>query len=122
MNTTLSDEVAQLEPVLHRAEYHGSSREQIADVLAEDYLEFASTGIVYTRDEVIESMHQWHSEVHPTDPISDLAVAQIADDLFRSTYTLHQPGRSSLRLTIWRKTNGVWRAVFHQGTVIPPDA
>lgn len=44
-------------------------------------------------------------------------VAPAGADHYLLTYTLHQPGRTTLRATLWRRADGRWQAVYHQGTV-----
>ena len=50
--------------------------------------------------------------------VSDLACRQAGDGTWLVTYRLRQDGRSSRRLTVWRRDDDRWIALYHQGTVI----
>lgn len=113
----VEEELRALEPVVHSGRYHGASREQIAGDLDERYEEIASTGIVYRRAEVLDSLVVFHRERHPETGVSDLRVRPIADGTWLCTYTLTSGDRRTLRATIWQWSGARWRAVFHQGTV-----
>jgi hypothetical protein len=34
------------------------------------------------------------------------------------TYTLHQLERVTRRATLWRRCSGIWKVVYHQGTLV----
>jgi len=43
---------------------------------------------------------------------------QVGADVWLLTYRLHQPGRVTRRMTLWRREESSWQAVYHQGTVV----
>ena len=43
---------------------------------------------------------------------------EIAPDNYLLTYTLVQDQRVTRRSTIWRRRDGAWRIVYHQGTIV----
>jgi len=50
---------------------------------------------------------------------TDFRCQSLAPDLYLLTYKLVQDGtRKSRRATIWRRTAGDWKIVYHQGTLI----
>lgn len=112
-------ELALLEPVVHGERYFGSDRVAIAADLHETYWEVASTGAIYRRDDVLDSLVVYHQERHDPLGVSDLSAEQIADDVWMCSYLLDIAGRLSRRTTLWRWSGSRWQALFHQGTPTP---
>lgn len=50
---------------------------------------------------------------------SDFKLVQIAPDNYLLRYNLVQ--NKTRRSTIWRKVNGQWKILYHQGTVIEDE-
>lgn len=110
-------EIASYEPILHRDEYHGWSREQLATLLAPEFFEIASTGFRYARDEVLDTITAYHATPQQAGAVDGLEVVEVAPDVWFARYTLRQPGRVTLRATLWRRAGDGWAALFHQGTL-----
>ncbi|HEX4780845.1 MAG TPA: DUF4440 domain-containing protein [Usitatibacter sp.] len=93
-----------------------SSRERLEELLAEDFFEFGSSGNVHDRAHVIagalgESPGAWS--------IANFKMTLLAEDVALVTYIATQSaGASSLRSSVWRRSDGRWRMAFHQGTKI----
>ncbi|MFB6352095.1 MAG: hypothetical protein ABEN55_13805 [Bradymonadaceae bacterium] len=50
---------------------------------------------------------------------SDFYCRQLGDDHYLLTYTLVDNGsRVTRRSSIWRRTEGRWTIVYHQGTIV----
>lgn len=106
------------EPIFHRREF-GTSREDLLNMTADDFWEIGASGATYDRDFVIETLLQRYQTPEPDDwSCSDFAIRQLAANLYQLNYVLQQPNRRTRRTTLWRSSNGAWRIVFHQGTVI----
>jgi hypothetical protein len=92
-------------------------------MLAEDFVEFGSSGRVFDRAAAIEELA---GEADVAFATSDFHVARLAPDVMLATYrsTTSMPGESeprrSLRSSIWIHRAGRWQILFHQGT--PTDA
>lgn len=91
-------------------------------LLAEDFVEFASSGGRYTRAEVIAAL----SAENPVERSLDhLEVRELAAGLTLVTYRAARVDRDtgaishSLQSSIWRKADGNWQMIFHQGTSQP---
>ena len=86
-------------------------------MLAEDFVEFGSSGGVWTRDQVIELL-----AVEISSPVlmEDFNCVSLGEDIslvtYRAVHADATKGRSSLRSSIWVKESGEWRLKFHQGT------
>lgn len=95
------------------------SREELSMLLADDFVEFGSSGGIHNKLQVIEELP--HS---PTEPviIEDFQVKVLSSDVVLATYRGVKPNesreemRNSLRSSIWRFLDGRWQIVFHQGT------
>jgi hypothetical protein len=112
------EELRAREPLCHRPEF-GTTRADFAAQLADDFWEVGASGRVYSRDSVLTTLEDRWSRPHE-DPwaTSDFHCCEVGTDTYALTYTLRQGARVTRRLTIWRKFDGSWRALFHQGTVV----
>jgi hypothetical protein len=97
-----------------------SSAQAIEAILADDFVEFGSSGRVYDRAAVIASLSgeaafQWR--------IDDFVVRALAPGVALTTYRLsawsesESQARVTLRSSVWVHRAGRWALVFHQGTV-----
>jgi len=93
-----------------------SSRAEIEELLADDFVEFGSSGKVLDRAAVIAGQS---SQGPRAWSIADFKLTLLADDVALVTYIATQAGRgSSLRSSIWKRSGERWRIAFHQGTRI----
>lgn len=92
------------------------SREELEELLADDFFEFGSSGRIYDRQGVVAGL----SALKPSAwSIANFHVARLADDVALVTYIATQTGSgSTLRCSIWKRLDGRWRMAFHQGTKI----
>jgi hypothetical protein len=106
-------EEALLDPTVRR------DRAQVAELLAEDFLEFGSSGKVWTREHIL---HLLQSEEYNRPVMEDFQCALIADTVALVTYkTVRTDPRTgekaaTLRSSLWINESGTWRLRFHQGT------
>lgn len=113
----LAAELRALEEELLVPDVRKSSR--LAELLADEFIEFGSSGGVYTRDDLVAALQ---AETPVTQTTSDFRVTHLAPDVALLTYRIHrhsQPAVDTLRCSVWRRTGGKWRMVFHQGTATP---
>jgi hypothetical protein len=52
---------------------------------------------------------------------SDFDCLEIAPNDYLLTYTLLQGEKKTRRATISRRTEGQWKVVYHQGTIVEDD-
>ena len=94
--------------------------ERLRAILTEDFLEFGSSGRVWTRMSIIELLATEKNFRPPA--IEDFQCSMLTDKVALVTYrTLRGDGRTgeqmeSLRSSIWTRHDGEWRMRFHQGT------
>lgn len=105
-----------LERRLLDAEFRRSP--EAADLLADDFVEFGSSGQTYRKVEALAAMNQ--SEPHAAE-IERFEVRELFHNVALVTYRLHAE-RTTLRSSIWVIRNGRWQVVFHQGTLVPEFA
>jgi hypothetical protein len=97
--------------------------EEVGKLLAADFVEFGSSGAIYSRQQVIEGLAQ---EAHMERSVMDFNVRALSDDLALITYraTRRDPTNGqvhhSLRSSIWTLVDGGWQMLFHQGTPTQP--
>jgi hypothetical protein len=106
-------EEALLDPAVRR------DRARVAALLAEGFLEFGSSGRVWSRERILDLLA---SEDYQPPAMEDFRCEWIAEGVALVTYQTvrldPETGHSAavLRSSIWIHESGVWRVRFHQGT------
>ena len=94
-----------------------SSRERLEELLAEDFIEFGSSGRVWTREEIVADLLTVASSNIEIDRVESRF---ISEGVILITYRSRRSGvadnAEALRSSIWRLTGNTWELVFHQGT------
>ena len=121
MSTKILDELKSREPIFHHPEKFGKTKQDIENQMCDEFWEVGASGNVYTRQDVIETLLERYNDPSHQDiwEAKDFALTQIAPDNYLLTYILIQDKtRVTRRSTLWRKQNGHWKILYHQGTVI----
>lgn len=96
-----------------------SSGDDLSRLLADDFIEFGSSGTIYNKQQIIGSLAR---EQMMERSIADFSVRVLADDLVLLNYrsTRRDPATAeewrSLRSSIWKLNDTRWQMIFHQGT------
>lgn len=98
------------------------SAERIKELMAEDFIEFTSSGNVafYKVGEVFQGKDD-NTELNWE--IKDFNIRELSNDCVLAMYKvikhdeIDESKKYSLRSSIWKYYNGQWKMVFHQGTV-----
>jgi hypothetical protein len=96
------------------------SSDYVGTLLADEFIEFGSSGRVFDRQEIIDNLQ---AEPQIRRSLVDFKTLPLAPGLVLATYhavTHGGPGESpiySLRSSIWKLIDDRWRMVFHQGTL-----
>lgn len=110
---TLKEQLQQLEVNLLKPEVR-SSREELINLLDDDFFEIGSSGrILYQYEEI------GPSGIGPVKMVlSDFDIHPITDEVTLTTYRIfnEETNQYSLRSSVWKYSNGKWRMFFHQGT------
>ncbi|WP_103383244.1 nuclear transport factor 2 family protein [Pseudonocardia dioxanivorans] len=119
-NDIVRSELVAREPLFHRPEW-GTGRADLEAMTAPDYWEVGASGRTYDREFVIGVLLERYARDEP-DPWSadGFACRALGPDTYLVTYTLTQGERVTRRATVWERTSGGWRALYHQGTVVAP--
>ena len=118
---TLTRQLRMFEEQLLKTEVR-KSRSDLESLLADEFVEFASDGRAYDKEQVILALQ--HESPSPRS-ISDFRIAVLSDDIVLATYeVLRENSQSgevvrSLRSSIWRRSGHRWQLIFHQGTIRP---
>jgi len=95
-----------------------SSRDEAGQLLADDFREFGSSGRMLGKDDVIRARQR---DTDRSFLLSDFRATMLSPDVALATYrvastdTATGASSSSLQSSVWKKLDGKWRLVFHQG-------
>jgi hypothetical protein len=103
----------ELETSLHKRQVRNST-ESTSALLSDAFIEFGSSGRVWNKDSIIESMRR--EEVDPQITVENFAARELATDVVLVTYISKKDVGSTLRSSIWKRCEGKWQMIFHQGT------
>ena len=118
IESLLNEQIYQLEDRLLQPEVR-RSKEDIAELLADDFVEFGSSGRIFNKPQVVNGLP--HSPSVPM-IIEDFQVKVLSSDVVLAIYRVVKKKESSqempisLRSSIWKFIDGRWQMVFHQGT------
>lgn len=97
-----------------------TSRSAVSALLADDFVEFGRSGRVYDKQEIVLSLAAEANDAAPELTASGFELKSLADDVVLLTYRTRRvdgdQALHTLRSSIWKRFDGVWRMVFHQGT------
>lgn len=120
-HSQILEELKLREPIFHHPDKFGKTEQDILAQICTEFWEVGASGNVYTKQTVIDTLVERYNDLNYQDiwETSDFKLTQIAPDHYLLTYLLVQnKTRRSRRSTIWRKCNGQWKILYHQGTVI----
>ncbi len=97
-----------------------SSAGKLNELLADDFIEYGSSGSIYNKGITIESLTDGPSPIYK---IYDFEVFTLSETFAQTRFktdrtNLDGTELTSLRSSIWKKTNGNWQMFFHQGTPV----
>jgi hypothetical protein len=114
-------ELTDREPVFHRPRF-GTTRAELEAATDPDFFEVGASGRVYERDFVLDVVAQRYADGTAEDDLRgrDFHCRELAPDLYQLSYRLTQGDRETRRTSLWRRVDGRWRILHHQGTVVAP--
>ena len=120
MQEDLQNTIYDLETTLLKPEIRSSAKD-LDLLLADDFMEFGSSGEIYDKKMILERLPK-DTEISPVQfEVSDFQVKELSENVVLATFKTDKisPDNSrftALRASIWKKTNGNWQMVYHQGT------
>ncbi len=115
----LKEVIYKLETDLLKPEIR-SSKEELDKLISNDFIEYGSSGLVYDKNKILERLPNSDS---PTYILYDFDFVILSEGTIQTRFKTDKieidgTKTSSLRSSIWRKTNDKWQILFHQGTLI----
>lgn len=119
MNDT-SNTIKELEFSLLKPEVR-SSKEELNRLLADDFVEFGTSGNKYTKADILERLPNTNEKVEYV--VSDFFVEILSDNVAVATFKTEKTtdGKQkvvSQRSSHWRKTDSGWQMFLHEATPI----
>ncbi|AZH29923.1 DUF4440 domain-containing protein [Paenibacillus sp. M-152] len=113
MSKELEDIILNLEKQLMHAR-----REDFERLLADDYIEYGSSGRKYDKSMQITFLKGKFPLDYIPFVITDFNIKVLSSDFVHATYCTESidTGNKSLRSSIWKLNEGQWQMIFHQGT------
>lgn len=90
------------------------SKEKLETLIAEDFVEFGSSGCRYLKKDILDALPHEKFEVEEVTDFKEVALGMEAVLL---TYTITINGQRSFRSSIWKLNTDQWQLIFHQGTL-----
>jgi hypothetical protein len=111
------EELQRLEPLFHAANAEASPS-KFEELVAPEFWEVGASGRRYSREFALSVLQQRAPPDADAWRTADFHVVEAGMDNYLLTYTLYQPERVTRRLTVWRRCDAGWKAIYHQGTVV----
>ena len=105
----------ELEERLHDPKVRGSAF-STGELLDADFTEIGSSGQAHGRADTIDALVAEAALAGPPVRSENYQLKRLSETVALLTYETATEHRRFLRSSIWRRTNGVWRMAFHQGT------
>ena len=116
------EELKQREPIFHHPEF-GTTRRDYENMTDLQFWEVGASGRRYSREFVLETLENRQPDPDESKWLTrDFQCREIAADNYLITYTLHQGKRITRRATLWRRAATGWQVLYHQGTIVEPQA
>jgi len=108
----------ELETSLHKKQIRNSA-DATSALLADAFVEFGSSGRIFNKSSIVESMRTETLDQQVI--VEDFAARELAPGVVLVTYISKkvagdQSAVSALRSSIWKRFDGKWQMIFHQGT------
>jgi hypothetical protein len=115
------EELKQREPIFHHPEF-GTTRADYENMMDSEFWEVGASGRRYSREFVLDTLENRAPDPDESKWLArDFQCREIAADNYLITYTLAQGPRITRRATLWRRTAGGWKILYHQGTIVEPQ-
>lgn len=106
------EKLFELETSLHKKEIRNSPA-AVAALLADDFIEFGSSGKVYDKSAIIELLRTETVAPDQKIAVENFVVRALSPNVALVTYLA---SKRALRSSIWRLSDSRWEMIFHQGT------
>lgn len=114
MSEELLKKLVEFETSLHKQTIR-NDRTKLEELLHQEFFEFGSSGKIWSRQETIEALI---SQTDGDEILSEnYRLRLLAEELAQLTYVSKRAdGSKALRCSLWKREDGSWKMIFHQGT------
>jgi hypothetical protein len=91
------------------------SEDKLNQLISDDFVEFGSSGKIYKKSDILKFLPQ---EEFKKITITDFEIISSGKDEISVCYKSNSEDNITLRSSIWKKEEGNWKIIFHQGTKI----
>ncbi len=112
------EQIRRLEERLQQADMRKSAKD-VAELLADDFVEIGSSGRIFDKQATIDGLqHESPAEISLTDYQARILAPDVVLVTYRAVRSASASAQTtqSLRSSIWKRLDGRWQLVFHQGT------
>ena len=112
-HSLLVEHILNLEKRLMNYDY-----KEFNELLADDFLEYGSSGNSYDKKAQLDAVKGINKNSLIKFTVTDFKIKLLATDVLLATYQTfrHNDSKYALRSSIWKKNEGKWQMIFHQGT------
>jgi len=103
-------ELALLSPPVRR------SARRVDELLDPDFREIGASGRLWTREETISALTGELARGEDGIRVTEIAGEVVGPGLVQLIYVSDRNGQRARRGSLWRRSAGGWRMLFHQGT------
>jgi hypothetical protein len=88
--------------------------EKLDQILSDDFIEIGQSGRLYNKRDIIDELEK----APPSTAIFfDFDIRALSDVLILATYKSTNATRTVQRYSLWEKTSGDWRILYHEAEV-----
>ena len=91
-----------------------NNKVELKKLLSEKFIEYGSSGSIYTYNETINSLSNVDNEIKFK--MIKIETKRLSENIILVLYTIEIDNIVSNRSSIWQKENDEWKIIFHQGT------
>ena len=91
-----------------------SSRIELEKMISLSFIEYASSGSIYTYNEIISSLPNEIEDL--SYKMIQIETKRLAENIVLVLYTVEINNTVTNRSSIWQEENDEWKLLFHQGT------
>ena len=113
MMNNLNEHLQLLEESLLKADVR-ESKDKLAEILADGFIEIGSSGQMFSKEECLE-----YGVSKAVMVMDNFEMTILAENVVLTTYFVENKtsGKNSLRSSIWKFIDNRWQMFFHQGTL-----
>ncbi|MBA2709478.1 MAG: nuclear transport factor 2 family protein [Tatlockia sp.] len=112
-SSTLEKLILQLEQSLLDSSVR-KSFEQLNKLIADDFVEFGSSGKIYNKQDCIDPNEKFRNF-----KMIDFEIKELSKEVILANYKTIEEDAVTLRSSVWKHYGNEWKMLFHQGTKVP---